>query len=461
MVTRALGSYFVAYDVDLTSFHPMTSPFRADGTGFDALLGMSDVSDDGTGPRLHVDDLAGATACEQETKFEFDSETGTVRATTTVDSASGEHRECVDSIVVPREGEEQAFDAAVARVETTLRRLAVVVNSKGLALKGGDLADFFDPLYLDSGRNAAVEADDMASGLAGMVVTNPEVTRVFAFRDLPQDEIEVRFALDISGFDVHEHLELPDDPVVGMVFRAQGDGSYRLLGNQQLASTQVESAIGAIYDSVTPLNPDPAQKLELRVWSSAPGGTIAGIDVVGLFPPDPATDKLVHLVKTPLWEEDSFQLDPPDVSWFPAVGTPYQFTVTPYSGSAATYARSAPSFSTEPAALSSYDGVSWPAFVSDPDYHHLAFLHPGSPFEVKWNTPATFAVSSIEVRFVADDLVYVREEATWKFSAGERSATFTFPPVLDGGGPLAYAMVEITLVGVNGEVAYLRDSFNP
>lgn len=461
MVTRATGSYLVAYGVDPASFHPMTSHFRADGTGFDTLLGMSDVTDDVNGPRLHVDDRAGATECEQETQFEIDAETGSVTARTTVDSTGGEHRESVDSIVVPRENEDEAFDSAVSGVETALHRLAAIVNSKGLALKGSDLSDLFDPLYLDSGRSASVEADSMAGGLAGIVVTDPEVTRVFAFRDLPQDEIEVRFAIEVSGFDIHQRLELPDDPVVGMVFRAQGDGSYRLWGNQQMASTQVEPATGAIYDSVTPAFPDPAQKLELRVWSSAPSGAVASVDVVGYFPPDPATDKLVHLVKTPLGEEDSFQFDPPDVPSFPAAGTPYQFTVTPTTGSAATYTREAPSFSTEPATLAAYDGVSFPDFVSDPDYHHLAFLHPGSPLEVRWNTPTTFAVSSIEVRFVADDLVSVREETSGKYDAGERSVTFTFPPVLDGGGPIAYALVEVTITGVNGEVAFLRDNFYP
>ena len=461
LITKAIGPYLVTNGVDLVTFHPLTTPFRADGTGFDAVLGTIVIDHNATGPRLVVDDRFGATECEQVSQFEVETEDGSVRIVTDVDSSKGEHRQSTDSIILPRADESDAFEAAARGIEAAIDRLAVVVNSRGASLTAADVGDFFDSVYLENGRTAAIESVQLASALAGVTMSSLGVSRIDSFHDLELDRIEARFAIRMSFGGVTQRVELPDDPVRGMVFRAQDDGRFRAFGNQQIAETRVQSAMGAIYDGVSPAQPDPIAKLELRVRASAPTGTVANVDVVGLFPPDPATDKLVTLIQQSFAGEDSFQLASPDVPWFPAAGTSYEFRVTPVSGSLATYVHAAASYTEELVRLASYDGVSFPDFVSAADYHHLAFVHPGNPLNVRWNLPATFAVSQIQAVGVADDGGFHHEEFETKLSGDATGATLTFPASLDGGGPIQFARIEVTFIGVNGELAFLRDSFYP
>ena len=452
---RVLTPYLLAYGETDDDFDVVTSPFAADGSGFDEVLGMSEYGFGMTSAVLWIDDSNGATSANSETDFAVDTDTGRITATSYIDENSGWRRTAVDVITLPLGAGEADVDAALSGVETTLRDMVAVMNRRGVLLTGADLMPFYSSDYLNDGLDAALETSHIAVGIGG-TFSFLGAMRVVSY-DAANGQIAVKFAIKISAGGVSDVAELPDINDDGYVFTRAPDGSWKFYGNQRPAFVAVKGMVLNDYSAATSLNPGPNVNLQLLFEARALPGQIETATVYGDIPPSgPQTVTLSLTNVDELGERYAY-----DRSWMlgqPTPGTDYLFTLWMAGfGDPLQITLPLPSAPEVGLHLTGYDDMAYGDCLADPDYRTIGFVHPGTPLEVEWDAPATLAAGKVSLfATVFAGFTSQQVDADTPISRTATSGRITIPATVLG---QAVTGVEIVVVatGKNGEEVQLRD----
>ena len=162
--------------------------------------------------------------------------------------------------------EPASLAAAIAGVTTAVtNNLISIVNTQGNNLGYNDLAPMFDANFLSDGFGGTQAAGFLASDLRGGTLSNFSITGINSYD-------EVNGIINILGT-----ITTPDGVQIidgnndsQFIFKRQGDGSYRMYGNQQIARTSIQVEMrtdhGPGFDS------GPRQHVNIDI--EAPQGTL-------------------------------------------------------------------------------------------------------------------------------------------------------------------------------------------
>lgn len=441
VVEEIVQKWLVDKGIDPANFDLISTPFDANGSGFDAVLDLSTIAADGT---ITITD--GTTT--QTTAITPNTTDGSATIATTTTSG-GNTSSSVSTTVVPTSAAQQT---ALNGVGTALNQFATIVNSKGAALANSDLISFFDAGYLSDGFGADIGAAHLASDLRGATINTFTVDRILSYDDTNKVvSIVGSVSITVDGVTLNEKFTADD----GFSFKQQADGTWRLYGNQRPASggLQVEMRTDVFPPcpqttiSCGTFGPRKSINIDVR----AEKGTISTVTISGggLFTnanvPKSGTTDFEEIAATPTTtltlEKDAFFLSQ-DLTDFPPAGTVFTFTVTPVSGPISTFTVATVATTTEPISLSTPTG------------HTLADATLDQPLTVTWTRPTTFAVESINlgghVSTSLDPNAGFSCQVDIDVAATASSGTITFPSTCNN-LPTAAATINVSANGPNGE----------
>jgi hypothetical protein len=438
--------------VDSNTFDLISTPFAANGTGFDDVLQHVTIS-----PDRSTVSLVESTRT-QTTTLAVDVPTGTLTVNTTTITTSGESTSSSDVVVIPT----PPVQTALAGVTAALAQLKATVNAKGAALTSSDLLDFLDPNYLDRGFNRALGAAKLATNLRGLVISF-RIDRVLAF-DAAARLIRVAVTALTTRDEITLGAEVSQD-AGGVTFKQQADGTWRLAGDQRIAQARVR--VKTVRNQLG----DPCCDGVFKVISlqvSAPQGVVSSAMVTGggftsaAMPKNPATF-VETLRPTPTTTLDvvidHFDV-PPDapggtaVTSFPPAGTLFTFTVTPQTGPQEIFVDRVRATTTE--AIS----------VTSPTGHALADARLGQPLTLTFTLPTTFPIAEVELNASVSAAGVSCEVDGPDLAVTATTGTITLPTTCAGNPvvPLGLvgccsAGVNVRIFGVNGEETVVQYQF--
>jgi len=441
VVKEIVQKWLVDNGIDPANFDLISTPFDANGSGFDGVLDLSTIAADGT---ITITD--GTTT--QTTTVTPNTTDGSATVATTTTSG-GNTSSSVSTTVVPTSAAQQT---ALNGVGTALNQFATIVNSKGAALADSDLSTLFDAAYLNDGFGANIEAARFASDLRGATINSFTVDRLLSYDDTNKIvSIVGKVSITVDGVTLTEKFTADD----GFSFKQQADGTWLLFGNRRPASgdLQVEMRTDVFPPCPTTTTScgtnGPRKSINIDVRAAK--GTISTVTISGggLFTnanvPKSGTTDFEDIAATPTTtltvEKDAFFLQQ-DLVNFPPAGTVFTFTVTPVSGPASTFTVTTVATTTEPISITSPTG------------HTLADATLGQPLTVTWTRPTTFAVESMNLGghiSTAGNAAQCQVDVS--VAATASSGTITFPstcPVTNG-QPAAGATINVSANGPNGE----------
>lgn len=441
VVEEIVQKWLVDKGIDPANFDLISTPFDANGTGFDGVLDLSKIAANGA---ITITD--GTTT--QTTTITPNTADGSATVATTTTSGTTTSSS-VSSTVVPTSA---AQKTALIGVSTALNQFAAIVNSKGAALADSDLSALFDAAYLNDGFGANVEAARFASDLRGATINSFTVDRLLSYDDTNKIvSIVGRVSITVNGVTLTEKFTADD----GFSFKQQADGTWLLYGNRRPASggLQVEMRTDVFPPCPTTTTScgttGPRKSINIDVRAAK--GTISTVTISGggLFTntnvPKSGTTEVEEIAATPTTtltvQKDAFFLSQNLVD-FPPAGTVFTFTVTPVSGSPSTFTVRTTATTTEPIS------------ITTPTGHRLADATLNQPLTVAWTRPTTFAVESMNLGgHVSTSLdpnagFSCQVDVTVAATAG--SGAITFPSTCSG-LPTAGATINVSANGPNGE----------
>jgi hypothetical protein len=425
----SLGSVLISQTVllwlnkaglDTSQFNLISSPFAANGSGFDAALRETTVNLETR--RLTITD----GTVTQTTTFAYDPAAAAVSIDSTTVSPSGSSTNHL-SRVMPFQ---TAARAAVDSINATVSGLTAVINSKLDQLTGPDIMPFLTPGLLNDGLNQT----DYATSLSRSFRVIPGATYGLELAgidslDLSQGRALLRFnsIITFSGQTLRS-------PFLNLTFERVG-ATWLIGGNQRLGNFSISfgSQISFIPGHSGPGVPGTS----LAAQALVPKGSVSAVTVTGggiwnALPLPPSIPSL---------GSDRFRvaLTLPAGTLIPA-GTPFTFTVTPASGPAVSYTITSPVLSNEPVSITSPTS-------STP-------LIPGQPLLVSWRLPATFPVSSIFLSGIVNSLATGCDAPLQSglLSTDATSTTLLIPSTCNGNA-VTEVVITMNVSGVNGESA--------
>lgn len=441
VVEEIVQKWLVDKGIDPANFDLISTPFDANGTGFDGVLDLSEIAANGT---ITIND--GTTT--QTTTITPNTTDGSATVATTTTSG-GNTSSSVSTTVVPTSAAQQT---ALSGVGTALNQFATIVNSKGAALADSDLSSLFDPGYLSDGFGASIGAAHLASDLRGAAVNSFTVDRLLSYDDTNKVvSIVGSVSITVDGVTLNEKFTADD----GFSFKQQAGGTWLIYGNQRPASgglsvemrTDVFPPCPQTTISCGTFGPRKSINIDVR----AAKGTISTVTISGggLFTnanvPKSGTTDFEEIAATPTTtltlEKDAFFLSQ-DLTDFPPAGTVFTFTVTPVSGPVSTFTVATVATTTEPISLTAPTG------------HTLADATLDQPLTVTWTRPTTFAVESINlgghVSTSLDPNAGFSCQVDVDVAATASSGAITFPSTCNN-QPTAAATINVSANGPNGE----------
>jgi hypothetical protein len=348
------------------------------------------------------------------------------------------------------------------------------------------LASFFDGNFLDGGLTAAQE-EKVIAALGGATVNSDVITRIKSY-DGSNNLLGVVATLNLTQNGSHFPSALGyGSPDVGLIFKQESDGGWRLYGNQQQANTSVQYEGNAYYPvsgsplfsqslnvallvpgaSTTPISPCTSTYASSATVS--PSVAITGVDrntgsTLTLEPSGYALTQESNATKLP-GGSNACQFDASgdrlslSAANLPAlVGNTLSFSLNGGSPS--------PSLSQT---ISGYTTES--VSFTTPSSHALSAAQLGQPLTVQWNPPATISVYQVMLSVTeavaqqGGGEYFCEWPRQW---VGLRSATITLPSVcashpvqtITSPGPLPAAMISVTIYGSHGEVLGATWEFN-
>lgn len=414
--------------LDPATFDLITTPFDADGTGFDAVIDDTTI----VGDDITITD--GVTT--QNSTLTADT-SGTISVTTTTTSGAMTTSSS-DSTVIPTSATGQTD---LAGATAAMEQFVATIDARGAALTSADILPFLDLGLLDDGRNRTIFAAELATYTRGVNFTAVTLDRVFSVDD-------VNHVVD-AEFDLTETAGgQTATEGVRVVFKKVGS-VYLLFGNQRVAEVGVD--MEARTDS---LPGGTTNVTSINVDVSAPTGTVndsvtinGGPFTNAAVPKDAGTrtDVLMPTPTTTLdFVQDGFFLNSGDVT-LPAAGTVFQVQLTPTGGSQIPYDVIGNGVTNEHISITS------------PTLHALANANLGGTLTVQWTLPTTYAVTRIELSGHVVDASSNElqiESVQPVFSPTATSGTIQLPASwTDGGGThtVVEAGINVSVEGTNGE----------
>lgn len=431
-----------------SGFNVISTPFSANSSGADAVLDATTVAY--AGPTAATVTVSGGTLT-QTSAISIGAASVSV-TTNTSDSASGTTSSSMSTSAVPNaSGSVAALDALKARLDA----FASMVNAKGANLQSADVQPYVDPGLLDDGQNATQFIAHMVDELAG-------TTLAFAIHsvsalDTAGNTAELRVATTLSAGGQSE-VE-----VETMRFKQVG-GSWVIAGNGQAfkfdaqAEMRTDQGANAGWNAC---NGAPASGgMSINVGVRAPAGLFAGGSVTGGGTIWPNSTSSVPtqcvasgtLVKGPQSLEngitsDAFFLNtgPIAPASQPAAGTPISAAMTPVAGGAAQHAT-----------LTLNAWTSDPVTITSPTSFAIGSITFGTPMQVNWTLPKTYAIQSIRLGAVLFTGPSESASSLSCFEDGHLLATnatsgaLTLPATC-GGQPVVQVNLNLSVDGVNGE----------
>jgi hypothetical protein len=425
------------------SFDLLTSPFDANGTGFDRVLVESTVNA-GTGTVTIVDSPSSPTVT-QTTTFAVNAGTSSVTVTTTT-SAGGTSSSSVVTVVVPGSS---AVQLALAGATAALNALAAIVNAKGAALTAADLSGLFDPAFLDNGEDATLGAARFASFLRGSTINSIAIDRILSYDDVAK-AISVTGTVTLTQGGVTQPQRLPP-----MEFRQQGAGPvWALYGNRLPAEGGLQVEWRTDVGPGGTLGP----RANINVDVRAPTGALASVtlDGGGIFTntaiPKSPTVEVVTYNPTPtstiqvLRDLYFYSVDVP----FPPPGTVFTFTLTLATGPVTTFTVTSAASTTDPIVLTSPTGTG------------LAAANLGQPLAVTWSLPRTFPISAVDfggqVHTAPPGVSGFECNVQGQLNASATGGTITLPATCQGQA-VVEANINVSANGLNGERTHVIHFF--
>jgi hypothetical protein len=405
------------------SFDPLTTPFDANGTGFDRVLAQSTVNA-GAGTITIVDNPSNPTVT-QTTTIAVNVGSSSVTVTTTT-SAGGSSSSSVTTVVVPSSS---AVQTALAGATATVNALAAIVHAKGAALTAADLSSVFDPAFLDNGEDATLGAARFATDLRGSTLNSITIDQILSYDDVAK-------VIEVSGSGLDA------------TFREQGTGgSWLFYGNRRPADGGLQVLWRTDVDPTGTTGPRANINVDLR----APTGVLSNVTLSGggIFNNTP-------MAKSPILDVVTYKPTPTttlqvlrdrflggaDLSTFPPPGTVFTFTLTPVTGSPTTFTVTTAATTTDPVVLTSPSGTT------------LADATLGQPLPASWTLPRTFPIAQVNfgghVSTAPPNQPGFNCEVSGALNPSATGGTITFPTTCMGQAAVE-AVINVSADGLNGE----------
>lgn len=453
VVEKVVDKWLVANGIDPTQFNLISTPFKANSSGFDAVLDTLTV--DTSNPAAPSISVNAGTNGLQTTDMTVASG-GNISADTSITVGSVTSTSFT-SAVVPTS---TAAQTALTGVLTTLSNLASTINTKGTTLAGTDILPFVDSGYLGGGRNASQFAANMASDMAGLTLDSFTVNHIISF-DATNNIIAIdgQLTMTLGNNQIVRDVNGNDDD--GLFFKLESDGSWKFYGDQRkgkinLTTETSQRMLGTTSGCQTGCD---GVYYDLQAQLNVPTGSVTSASVTGNFG---GTQQTINMTKasgtvtdgsglvTDQWDalggvgQTFYGLTGP--SQFPVAGSSYTFKVTFSNNSTATYTRILGASTSEAMTLQS--GV-------EATVGHSISASLGQPITLSWNLPVSFPIASVEM--------YAHESDTSgngcdisgpQLAANATTGTMTLPSTcnnLSVAGSPNNPSISIVVTGTSGE----------
>ncbi len=418
--------------LDPNTFDLITTPFDADGSGFDNVLDSTQV--DTTSGTITIKDDPTNPTVTQTTTLTVNQTTSSVTSSTTTTSANGTSQSTTSAIIPTT----SALQTAVDGVNASLGKIKDIVNSKGNALADTDLLPFLSQDFLEEGENRAISAAEGANDLRGVTINSFSVIGIHSF-----DETNKIISVEVSSSETFGGVT--ETFTETFSFKQVG-ADWLIYGDQSIVNIILNVGMQTdITGSGTSTNK------VAGVFVIAPKGTVSKVAVSGggIFSdtdvPTNGTRVNSEILPSPngqplTIEQDTFGIKV-DLSSFPAPGTAFTFTITPVSGS--------PITQTVTTGANTTDSIT----ITSPTGHTLATdAKLGQPLSVTWTLPKTFTVDSLDFfgNSRTSNNVNCTTDTPDDIGPTSTSGTVTLPSTCQG-EPIVDAWIIVEIEGTNGE----------
>jgi hypothetical protein len=452
----------------------ISGSFSANGQGVDAALDqIKPITYNSAGSTATV--TIDTTSTTTQTSTVTASAGSTQIATSTSDSSSGATSSIVTSAIVPTSAAESA---ALVGAQATLSNLGSLINSKGSALQGSDVAAYIDTGFLDGGRTGGQQALDIASSMAGATITSLNVSRITSF-DSTNNLIGIVGTVNYTAGGISGSSSLGSGTSDGLIFKQESNGSWLMYGDQQEARSDayIESVMNNNPDGTTWSGPVLWLQVQAPATSATTPCTSSYVSSATVYPATAitATDQNTN---TPVTlapsgyalAEDSviYQSQGANICQFDGVLNSLLFlpssslanVVGDQIGFALNAAaqvpaliRTIPGYTTETINFTNLSG------------HALSAVQLGQAMTLTWTLPVTFPIANVEVYGMAyasngSSYVSCAFKPTTPLAITSTSVTLT-PPTTCNGSPIASIpqpgpsaiQINVSVTGTHGEVA--------
>jgi hypothetical protein len=443
MVKNLIAHWLPARSIVPASFDIITVPFVANGTGFDAVLDLSTVTDNGTQTSLTV--TSGTVS--QATTVTVDSATSSIAATTSMTNGTVTTVSKAATIVP---SSTNAL-AALRGVNAALAQMKSTFNTKGAALTAADMLPHLDAGLLHEGTGRNDQAAEIA-GFGRLITVNTlQAGRVSSYNDANK-------VIDVDMLFVASNAGGTNEETLPMSFKQQVGGQWLLFGNRQVAAVSAHAEM-QIENDGSPGQPLARKKVNVDV--RAPAGIVKPGSVsihcpsdTTLFNNTPVPTNGTQIVT---YKPTASPAGDYTVTWdtfftgaFPAnhppPGTVLNVTVTPTATNIPeTYKVVSGATTTETVSLTTVPSGNLVASVR------------GQPVTANWTLPTTFRVVRLmfaaNVRNAAGQSQFIESSSVGSSST---SGTLAIPATV-GGATVSDVTLNLDIEGPNGErITYLH-----
>jgi len=431
------------HDLNPQTFDLITTPFNADGAGFDAVLALSQIDASGV---VTIQD----SSMNETSTLSFDSSTSTLAVNTTTTSGQ-QATNSITTVVIPTTA---AIQTAFNGVNATLLNVVGKARTEGLFLADTDLARYFDDNYIQDGFGKDVGTADFASLLRGVALQLKAFTvdRIVSYDD--SDKVIHVVATFSWAQDGQILYRVVDKGEGGIGFKQQADGSWRFFGNQQVANVQAQAIMvqimaGGTSDGAYPL---------FQLQAIAPTGKLISAQAANsttTIPLIKASTVFVDTLYPEVGSSMSLQLDQFGVLLpVPSIGELYTFNLTTNTNQLS-YTDLLRSMTTESIRITSPTG------------HTLNDALLGQSLTVEWTLPTTFPIGQVDLIgqiTVGQSVCTVNSPFPGPSST---SGTITLPTTCEGASVVPGVtssgsdpvILQVRVRGVNGEETWVQYHF--
>ncbi len=431
--------------VNTTVFNVISTPFTADGTGFDSVLHDTTVNA-GTGT---ITIANGTTTQTSTVVYNTGSDAMTINSSTTTAGVTSTNSV---TTVIPGTTLEQT---AITAINTTFAAFTNVVNTKGSLLAVADVTPFLAGSLLNDGETqtqyAAILVSNFVDELSLGAGTTMSIGQVQLIRsiDLTNGLADVVFnqavlqnGVTLSG--------LPDVAGVNEYWFVRSGSTWLIGGDNQIAQTQLQvgptTQVGAQTGSSTIANANisvPDGNLAAPSSQTISGGT-DNPGGIGTNILNNATFSLGNQVSEGSFLQDDLYADSAALSSVIPAGTPFLFTITPVSGPVATYTVLSNAFTNETISIISPTSPTASNYI-------------GQSVTLNWTLPQTFPISSIHLDVNVQDGPAGSPGITCSsgllVAPNATSGTIAVPSTLTcaSGQAVTQGRIKVEVFGFNGE----------